>query len=454
MNVSLTNVDNVNATIQIAVTKEDYLENLEKELKSFRRKANIPGFRQGHVPMGMIKKMYGKSILAEEINKLVGEKLYGYIQENNLNILGEPLPNIEKQQPVDFSNEADYEFFFDIALAPEINIELSKKDKIKYYTIAVDDELLEKQITSYKANYGKYETIQDEAVETDLYKGEITELENNEPKENGIYVESGVLMPSYMKDEEEKAKFKGKKPGDVIIINPGKAYDGHETEIASFLHINKDAVESIAPEFSFAIKEITRYKEAELDQELFDKVLGEGKAATPEEFKKKVKDSISAQLAPESDYKFLIDAKVLLEKKTGDVVFPEAFLKRWLMSSGKDRTEESVEQDYPKIIEDLRFHLIKEKIVKDNELKIEDKDIEDMAKAATRAQFAQYGMANMPDDVVENYAKEMLKNQESVRNLIDRAMEGRIIEYLKKTLGITKKEVTMDEFKKFFEETK
>lgn len=452
MNTSLTNVDSVNAIIQITINKADYQEKVEKSLKSFRQKANIPGFRQGHVPMGMVKKMYGKSILAEEINKLVGESLYKYIQENNLNVLGEPLPNQEKQQPIDFEKEEDYDFFFDIALAPEIKISLSKKDKIDYYKIAVDEELVDKQIASYKANYGKYETVEEGAIETDLLKGEIQELENGQPKEGGIYVESGVLMPSYMKDETEKAKFVGAKAGNTIIVNPGKAYDGNEAEIASFLHIQKDEVETIASEFSFAVKEITRYKEAELDQELFDKVLGEGAATSADEFKEKVKESIAAQLTPDSDYKFLLDARKLLEKKAGDVEFPDTFLKRWLLASGKDKTSESVDTDYPKIIEDLKFHLIKEQIVKDNSLKIEEEDVKVIAKNATKAQFAQYGMMNLPEDVLENYSNEMLKNQETARNLVDRAMEEKITQFLKETLGLKEKEISLDDFKKLFEE--
>lgn len=451
MNVSLTNVDNVNAIVQITINKADYEEKVSKSLKNFRNKANVPGFRQGKVPMGMIHKMYGKSILAEEINKLVGESLYNYIQENKLNVLGEPLPNQEKQDAVDFDNQTDFDFFFDIALAPEIALKLTKRDKINYYKIAVDQELVDKQIASFKANYGKYETVNENALDTDLIKGEIREMENGEPKNDGIAVEDGVLMPSYVKDEEERKKFVGAKVEDVIVFNPGKAYDGNEAEIASLLHIEKDAVSTVAPEFMFTVKEITRYKEADLDQELFDKVFGEGTVKTVEEFTEKVKENIGQQLAPDSDYKFLLDSKELLEKKAGDVQFPDAFLKRWLLASGKERTEASIEEEYPKILEDLKFHLIKEQIVKDNELKVEEADIRTMAINATRAQFAQYGMANMPENIIENYANDMMKNQDSVRNLIDRAMENQIVEHLKKTLGVTEKEISMDEFKKFFE---
>lgn len=451
MNVSLTNVDSVNAIVQVSIAKSDYQEKMDSALKNFRKKANIPGFRPGTVPMGMVKKMYGKSILADEVNKLVGEGLYNYIQEQKLNVLGEPLPNQEKQQPVDFAVEGDYDFYFDIALAPEIKLSLSKKDKITYYKIDVAEDLVEKQIDSYKANYGKYEAVTEQSLETDLVRGKISEMEEGKVKDGGIFVEAGVVMASYIKDEAEKAKFVGVKPGDAIVFNPGKAYEGNEAEIAALLHIKKEEVDVIAPEFNFEVTEVTRYKEAELDQELFDKIFGEGNVKSDAEFREKVKDAIAEQFAPDSDYKFLLDAKELLEKKAGELQFPDAFLRRWLIASGKDRTEAELEESYPKIIDDLKFHLIKEQIVKDNELKIEETDVKSVAMQAARAQFAQYGMMGLPDAMVENYANDMLKNQESARNLVDRAMEIKIIDFLKQTLGLKEESIALDDFRKFFE---
>lgn len=451
MDTSLIKVDSVNAILKVDVKKADYQVKVDEAIKNFRKKANVPGFRPGTVPAGLVKKMHGKSILAEEVNKLVGEGIYNYIQENKLNILGEPLPNIEKQQPVDFSKEEDFEFFFDIALAPEVKLALSKKDKINYYKIAVEQDLVDKQIASYKANYGKYETIEDDVKPTDLLKGEVVELEGGKPKDGGIRVENAVLMPSYMKNEEEQAKFANIKKGSTIVFNPGKAYDGNETEIASFLHIEKDAVDTIAAEFSFSVNEITRYKEADLDQALFDKVFGEGVVTSEADFVAKVKETLQTQLAPDSDYKFLLDARVLLEEKAGNLEFPDAFLKRWLMTTGTDRTAESLEADYPKIIEDLKFHLIKEQLVKENDLKIEEADVRNVAIQAARVQFAQYGMMGMPEDVLANYANEMLKNKETSRNLVDKAMEEKIVACLKSLVTLDEQEMSLDEFRKFFE---
>lgn len=455
MNTSLTKVDSVNAVIKINVVKADYQEKYDNAIKSFRKKANVPGFRPGTVPTGMVKKMYGKSILADEINKIVGNALYAYIKDNDLNILGEPMVDEEKQQAIDFATEGDYDFFFDVAIAPEIKLDLSANDKIPYYNIEIDEELVEKQITSYKSNYGKYETIDEGSVATDLIKGNIAELEDGKEKAGGISVEAGVIMASYMKDEAEQNKFVGVKPGDVIIFNPGKAYDGNETEIASLLKIQKTDVQTIAPEFRFEATEVTRYKEADLDQELFDKIFGKDNVKSEDEFRVKVKESISQQFTPDSDYKFLIDARELLTNKIGNIQFPDAFLKRWLMATGKERTAESLDADYPKIIEDLKFHLIKEQIAKDYDLKLEDGDVKSIAMQAARAQFAQYGMMGLPDEMIENYANDMLKNQESSRNLVDRAMESKITNCLKEKLGVEEKTVSLDEFRKFFEtETK
>lgn len=451
MNVSLTNVDKVNAIIEVNVSKADYQEKVDNALKAFRKKANIPGFRQGNVPMGMVKKMYGRSILADEINKLVGETVYKHIQDNKLNVLGEPLPNEEKQPEIDFEKDEEFKFFFDIALAPEVKLSLTKKDKITYYNIEVDKEILDKQLESYKANYGKYEKVEEGAKETDLLRGRIAELENGKIKEGGITVEEGVIMPSYIKDAEEQKKFIGIKPGKAITFNPGKAYEGNTAELASLLQVKQEELTTIPAEFTFEVSEVTRYKEAEMNAELFEKVFGKDAVKDEKEFIEKVKETIQAQFKPDCDYKFLVDAKELLFKKAGDVEFPSAFLKRWMLASDKNRDAKELEEQFPLIEEDLKFHLIKEQIAKENEVKIEQEDMKSIALQAAQAQFAQYGMMGLPPEMVENYANDMLKNEENARNLFDRAMENKISDVLKEKLGVEEKTVTLDEFRKFFE---
>ncbi|WP_293711166.1 trigger factor [uncultured Parabacteroides sp.] len=450
MNVSLKNIDAVSGIVKLEIVKADYAEQVEKSLRNFRQKANVPGFRKGMVPMGMVKKMYGKHVLVEEVNRLVSDKLYNYIRESKLNILGEPMPNESEQQPINFDTQEDFEFCFDVAIAPEINIELSKNDKLPYYQVDIDEEMMGQQIDAYTSNFGTYDKV-DEVEEKDMVKGTVAELENGSPKEGGIVVEDAVLMPAYMKDEAEKAKFVGAKVNSVIIFNPNKAYEGAEAEIASFLKVDKEAVAGITGDFSFEITEITRHKKAELNQELFDKVFGEGVVNSEEEFKNKIKEALTDQFTPQSDYKFLLDAREVLVQKAGELKFADDMLKRWLVAANENTTAEKVEEDFPKIIEDLKYQLIKENLVKTNNLKVEDADIENFAKRVAQAQFAQYGMLSVPEDVLANYAKDMLKNKQTLQNIIDRAVEEKLAAWLKGQVELDVKEVSADEFNKLFE---
>ena len=450
MNVSLKNNDAVSGIVKLEIVKADYADQVDKSLRSLRQKANVPGFRKGMVPMGMVKKMYGKHVLVEEINKLVSENLFKYIRENDLHILGEPMPNETEQKPLDFDKEEDFEFCFDVALAPEINIELSKNDKLPFYQVAIDEEMLNNQVNAYRSNFGSYDKV-DEVEEKDMVKGTVAELENGSPKEGGIVVEEAVLMPMYMKDEAEKAKFIGAKKNSVIVFNPNKAYEGAEAEIASFLKVDKDAVSGITGDFSFEITEVTRHKNAELNQELFDKVFGEGVVTSEEEFKNKIKEALAEQFAPQSDFKFLTDTRDMLVERAGELNFADDLLKRWLLAANEKNTKEKIDEDFPQILQDLKYQLIKENLVKKNGLKVEDADIENFAKRVAKAQFAQYGMLSVPEDVLDNYAKDMLKNKQTLQNIIDRAVEEKLAAWLKEQVELDVKEVTADEFNKLFE---
>ena len=450
MNVSLKNIDAVSGIVKLEIVKADYAEQVEKSLRNFRQKANVPGFRKGMVPMGMVKKMYGKHVLVEEVNKLVSENLFNYIRDNKLNILGEPMPNETEQQSINFDTQEDFEFCFDVALAPEIKIELSKNDKLPFYQVAIDEEMMNQQVEAYTANFGSYDSVE-EVEEKDLVKGTIAELENGSPKEGGIVVEDAVLMSSYIKDEAEKAKFIGAKVNSVIVFNPNKAYEGAEAEIASLLKVEKEAVAGITGDFSFEIKEITRHKNAELNQELFDKVFGEGVVTSEEEFKNKIKEALAEQFTPQSDDKFLLDARDVLVQKAGELKFADELLKRWLLTANEKNTPEKLDEDYPQIIEDLKYQLIKENLVKNNNLKVEDADIENFAKRVAKAQFAQYGMLSVPEEVLANYAKDMLKNKQTLQNVIDRAVEEKLAGWLKEQVELEVKEVSAEEFNKLFE---
>ncbi len=449
MNISLQNVDKVSAVLTVGFDKADYQDKVEKTLKAYRQKANVPGFRQGMVPMGLVKKQYGKAVLAEEIDKLLQDKVYEYLRDNKINMLGQPLPS-ENMKPVNYDEE-NFEFVFDIALAPEFKAEISKDDTVDYYTIEVSDELIDQQIKMYTQRGATHEKVE-EYQDNDMLKGTIAELdEAGNVKEDGIQVSDAVMMPLYMKNDEQKALFNGCKVNDVIVFNPFTAYDGNEAELASLLKIKKEDVANVKGNFSFQINEIIRMIPAALDEKLFDQVFGEGTVKTEEEFRAKIKEGIAKQFEGDSDYKFLIDVRTHLVNKIGKLEFPDALLKRIMLLNNQEKGEEFVSENYEKSIEELTWHLIKEQLVAENEIKVEQPDIINMAKDATRIQFAQYGMLNVPEDVLENYAKEMLKKKESVENLVNRAVESKLATALKEKATLNNKTITMEEFNKMFE---
>ncbi len=451
MNVSLQNIDKVSALLTVKLEKADYQEKVDKALKSFRQKAQMPGFRKGMVPMSLIKKMYGKSVLAEEVNKLLSETVFKYIQDNKVNILGEPMPDEDKQPAIDFDTMEEFEFLFDIALAPEFKAEVSAEDKVDYYDIEVSDEMVNNQIKAYTQRNGKYEKV-DTYADKDMLKGLLAELdEEGNAKEGGIQVEGAVMMPAYMKNDEQKAIFANAKVNDVLVFNPHTAWDGNPAELASLLKIDKEAAAEMKSDFSFQVEEITRFVEGELNQEIFDQVFGEGTVKTEEEFRVKVKEAIAKQFVADSDYKFLIDLRKVLMEKVGKLEFPDALLKRIMRANNPDKDEKFVEDNYGKSIEELTWHLIKEQLVKANDIKVEQQDIANMAREATRAQFAQYGMLNIPDELVENYVKEMLKKKESVEGLVNRVVETKLTNAIKPQVTLEHKSISAEDFNKMFE---
>lgn len=451
MNVSSQNIDKVSAMLTVKLEKADYQEKVEKSLKTFRQKANIPGFRPGMVPMGLIKKQYGKAVLAEEVNKILQDALYNYIKENNVNILGEPLPNEEKQQPVDFDTMEEFEFFFDVALAPEFNTDLNDKDKVDYYAIEVSDEMVDKQVGMYTQRGGKYDKV-DSYEDKDMLKGLIAELdEAGSTKEGGIQVEGAVMMPSYMSNDEQKAIFNGAKVNDVLTFNPNEAFAGNEAEIASLLKVNKENVAGLTANFSFQVEEVTRFVAAELTQEIFDQVYGKDAVKSEEEFRSRVKEDLARQFEADSDYKFLIDVRGYLMKKIGKLEFPDALLKKIMLLNNEEKGETFVAENYDKSIEELTWHLVKEQLVKEYEIKVEQEDVINMAKEATKAQFAQYGMLNVPEDLLNNYAQEMLKKKESVNGLVNRSVEAKLAATIKSKVQLNNKAISMEDFNKMFE---
>lgn len=448
MNISLQNVNNVSAVLTVQIEKADYQAQVDKSLKTLRQRVNMPGFRKGMVPAGLIKKQYGVSVLIEEVDKLLQEKVGEYIRDNKVNMLGAPLP---KENNVNFESDENFEFSFDLALAPEFNVELSNDDTVDYYDIDVTDEMVDQQVKMYTQRTGKYDKV-DEYQENDMLKGLLAELdENGNTKEGGVQVEGAVMMPTYMKNDDQKAIFNGVKTNTVLVFNPSVAFDNNEAELASLLKLQKEEVAAHSGNFSFQVEEITRMVPGELNQELFDQVLGEGKASNEEEFRAQIKATIAEQFVADSDYKFLIDVRNYLVGKIGKLEFADDLMKRIMLENNKEKGEEFVAEHYDKSIEELTWHLIKEKLVAANELKVEQSDITDMAKNATRAQFAQYGMINVPEELLENYSKEMLKKRESVEALVNRVVEAKLSEVLKGQVTLNHKAVSAEEFNKMFQ---
>ena len=450
MKISFENPDKVNGLLTLTVEEADYKENVEKTLKDYRKKANVPGFRKGMVPMGMIKKQFGTTVKVDEINKLLGEEIYKYVKDNNIQMLGEPLPS-DKQVPVDMEKEAPYTFMFDIAVAPEMNATLTGDDTIDHYTITVDDDVVNRQIDIFASRAGHYDKVE-EYQANDMLKGDLRELDaEGNTKEGGITVEGAVLMPEYIKVEDQKKLFDGAKLGDIITFNPKKAYPDSDVEVSSLLKMKKEEVADLNSDFSFQITEISRYVKAKVNQELFDTVFGKDAVKDEKEFRGKIADGLKAQFEVDTDFKFIQDVRKYMEEKVGELTYPDALLKRIMLNNNKDKGQEYVDKNYDQSIKELTWHLIKEQLVAANGIKIEDADVKETAKEAARAQFAQYGMTNIPEEYIDNYATDMLKKKEYIDSFVDRSIDRKLTEALKKVVKLNEKTATLDEFNKLMQ---
>ena len=450
MNITFENPDKVNGLLTITLEKDDYQEKVEKTLKDYRKRAQVPGFRPGMVPMGMIKKQYGAAVKVDEINRLLGEKVTGYIRENKIQMLGEPLAS-EKQEPQDLEKDGPFTFMFDIAVAPEFKAELTNKDKIDYYAIKVDDKLLDQQVAMYASQHGEMQKAEVFSG-NDTLTGDLRQLdENGNTLEGGITTDSSMIMPAYIKAEDQKKLFDGCKPGDIITFNPKKAYPDNDAEVAALLKVEKDAVKELTSDFSYQVTEIRHFQPAEVNQQLFDRVFGEGAVSNEKEFRQKISEMVQPQLAMNSDYKFQLDLRAYMEKKVGELQFPEALLKRIMLQNNKDKGADFVEKNFEGSIRELKWHLIKEQLVAAQEIKVEEADLKAIAKESVRQQFAQYGMSDVPDDVLENYAAEQMKKRENMESYVDRAIDQKLVQKLKTVVKLNEKSVTLEEFNKLMQ---
>ncbi len=449
MNITKEQADQLNAVIRVEVQKDDYQSRVDEVLDDYRKKARLDGFRPGKVPKGMIKKMYYKPVLAEEVNKLVSESLFNYLQEENIRILGEPLAKKESTTDIDFDTDEEFTFEFEVGLSPEINLELTGKDKFPYYHIKIDTKELEEYKDNVAKRYGEFIPV-DEAGESELVKGDLKKVDaEGQPVEEGISAEDVSMSLDMMKDEKEKKKFKGVRAGDEVVFDVKKAYP-NDAELASLLRINKDDVGLVEGDFKIVIKEVQKFEKANIDQELFDKIYGEGEVNSEEAFEEKLKEEMKRQYESESEYRFSIDVKEILLKKA-KLELPEEFLKRWLLETNENVTQEQIDEEFEQYKDEFRWQLIKDHFVRQQDLKVSEEELVQTAMNVARSQFMQYGMGDVPDEYLKNYAQELLSKKEEARRISDRKLEEKVVAHVKNTAKIDEKEVSTEKFRKLFE---
>lgn len=450
MNISQQNIDDLTATITLSIEKEDYAPNVEKVLTAQRKNAQIPGFRKGKVPMSLIKKQYGMSVQMDEINKLVSQELQKYLNEADFKILGEPLPS-EKQETIDFDSQENFDFLFDIGITPKVDIELSDKDSIVMYDINVEADAVDNQIKQYTSQFADMQNPET-AEERDMVKGDAAQVDaDGNIVEGGMSKDGAILMPERV-EADLKKELVGAKVGTNVVFNPSKAL-GSAEEAATFLGIDKDAI--VDADIKFTVTEITRYVDAEINEDLFKKAYPNEEIATEDDFRKRIEEDVKKGLANESDVRFEWDARDFIVDKLKDVAFPDVFLKRWITLSNEDKEDfdaEKLDADFPKVLDDLRWQLATSVIAEKAEIKIEAEDPLNTAKQMAAQQFAQYGMANLPEEYYEDYAKKLLEDQTQMENIINKTMNDKVVAHIKATVKLKSKKITMDDFKKLFEQ--
>jgi trigger factor len=446
MNITQENKGNLAATLKIQLTKEDYNEKVEKALKDMQRKAQMPGFRPGKVPMGLVKKMYGKSVLADEVNKVLIDGIYDYIKENEINILGNPLPDHDKTAGIDWENQTDFEFHYDIGIAPVIDLELSDGISVEYYKIKIEDSMVEDTIKDITRRYGKM--INPETSEKDdVLFGEFAELDGeNNPIADGLKNKSNLFI-QYIKDEETRNNLIGKKSGESVDLDIVKSVE-NESEMAGMLGIKKEELEQYGKNFRFTIERISRIEPAELNSDLFTKVAPETTISTEEDFREYMRNQLSKQYQADADKHFRNEAiKVIVEK--ANLELPEEFLKRWLLETNKDNdqiTAEQVENEFVSFADSFKWQLIENHLIKSNNIEVKTEEVVAYLKDYMRIQLKQYGQENPDDEILNDFVNRIMTNKDEVKKVYDQLFDTKILELFKEKLKFEEKEVTFDEF--------
>jgi trigger factor len=443
MNIVQNNIDALNAEITIKLEPADYKKRFENALKKYRKNAQMPGFRPGHVPASLIKQRFGKSLLAEEINTVLQDSIYKYISENKINVLGNPLPKDSSEEVGDWDNPGDFQFTYELGMAPEFSLNLDKAMAFDYFVVDVDAELIDKQMKDLRRRYGKLSSPEVSGAE-DMLMVDLVELNaDGIAKEGGIFSKTTVSI-EFIKDEAVKAKLIGLKIGDKVTVNPLTLSSNHE-DLARMLNTTHEAIHGLTADFELIVNEVRSMEPAELNQELFDKLFGEGTITSEDEMKERVKADLEKMFSRDSDWLFKRSFVKEIVERT-NIQLPDAFLKRWIvMTNEKPVTVEMVEAEYDSYAGGLRWQLIENKIIRENEIKVTMDDAMGHVKSLLAERYAQYGM-NLEEAQLEDLAKKTLGNKEEAQNVYDYLYEDKVVELVKNNCTINEIKMKYDDF--------
>jgi len=447
--VTRESIGNLHDKLVVKITKEDYLSSFESALKKYGKNANIPGFRKGNVPAGMVKKMYGKSVLAEEINNIINESIYGYLKENNVEILGNPLPSEGGLDKADFDNPGEMEFYFDLGLAPQFNLNLANIN-LPYYQVAVDQKMVDQQLEDLRRRHGKLENVE-VSEDKDMLLVAFNELkENNEFKEGGIFHSSTVAI-EYITDEETKKKLIGLKKGDKVIVDP-KKLSHNAADLAAMLGIDNVTSEALTSMFQITVNEIRRMNLADVDQELFDKVYGAGNVTSEEALRERIKEDLGRNFEGDSKNFFHRESRISLITQL-PIELPEAFLKRWIIATSKNPISmHDLEQEFDHYADDLKWQLIENRIIKENNVKIEREDVVKYTKENLAELYARYNLPPLDDEALTQHAESILSKKEEVQNAVQRATTKKVVDVVREKANVKVQEVSFDQLMEHYKE--
>lgn len=447
MKIDYSKVNDVIGEITMVVEESDYAEKVKKQLKEIGKKHAEPGFRPGKVPAGLIAKKYGNAVKYDEINKLVGDAIFNYIKENELNVLGNPVP--DKANAIN-EDAKEFTLKFTVGVAPDFEVKADKDVTIPYYNIQVTDEMVDTQDKNLRQRFGKQQPGE-EVDATALVKGVITELnEDGSVKEDGVVVENGIVGPAYFKSEEQRNLFLGKKVGDSLVFNPAETCEANPTELSSMLNLPKEEAENHKGNFRFDIKEIIVLKPAELGEEYYKETFGDD-VKDEAQYRDAVRKMIETALKGDQNYRFSIDAKDVILSNVGELQLPDDILKEFLIAQNPALNAENIDGEYDGIRKQLIWDLTKDKLAKQLNVKVEEADLLNTARLFARNQFAQYGMTNVPEDALEHYANEILKDEKSRNSVYGQTQDLKLFEALREAVTLDNKEVSVDDFNKLFQ---